>query len=320
MKAAIVSSVSESCGNAAFTQVLLDTLNTDELNVSGVRLNLDLTQATDPLLIKMADLHIKQIAQHLADFDAVNLQYEPGLYGPNLGKIYQRLRILLRHKNNYVVTIHSTRLFSTDKSGLIKPFIKTLMRMKPLEAIRTLSGSLNSRRIARGNRACIKLFIKSDAHLIVHTQKSANLIKDLFNYERVSVHPLKFVETSSSLGDSEKWKKQLGLSEEHLLVGVFGYISTYKGHETAILALSNLPKKYVLLIAGRQHPQTVRDNAALDPFLHFLISKIEEISVLDYKQKRTPLKHLSILLGCPIRKLDKTAQAWPQFYSTCRKK
>lgn len=297
MKAAIVSSVSESCGNAAFTQVLLDTLNTDELHVSGVRLNLDLTQATDPLLNKMADLHIKQIAQHLADFDAVNLQYEPGLYGPNLGKIYHRLKILLRHKNNYVVTIHSTRLFSTDKSGLIKPFAKSLMRMKPFEAIRTLSGSLNSRRIARGNRACVKLFIKSEAHLIVHTQKSATLIKDLFNYQRVSVHPLKFVETSSSLVNSEKWKKQLGLSKEHLLVGVFGYISTYKGHEAAILALSNLPEKYVLLIAGRQHPQSVKDNVAVDPFLQLLISKIEEISALDDKQKRIPLKNRVIFLN-----------------------
>jgi len=290
MRAAIVSSVSESCGNAAFTQVLLSTLSSVELTVSGVRLNLDLTQATDPLLIRMADSHIKEISEHLGDFDAVNLQYEPGLYGPNLGKIYQRLRILLRNKNNYVVTIHSSRLFSTDKSGLAKPFFKCLLRLKPLEAMRTLSGALNSRRIARGNRACIKLFIKSEAHIIVHTQKSATLIKELFNYQKVSVHPLKFVELNSGLVDPDGWRKQLGLSKEHLLIGVFGYISTYKGHETAILALSNLPKEYVLLIAGRQHPQTVADNVPLDPFLHLLINKIEEISTLDYKQKRIPLK------------------------------
>ena len=69
MRAAIVSSVSESCGNAAFTQVLLSTLSSDELTVSGVRLNLDLTQATDPLLIRMADSHIKEISEHLGDFE-----------------------------------------------------------------------------------------------------------------------------------------------------------------------------------------------------------------------------------------------------------
>jgi glycosyltransferase involved in cell wall biosynthesis len=297
MKAAIVSSVSESCGNAAFTQVLLDTLNTDDLHVSGVRLNLDLTQSTDPLLIKMADLHIKQIAERLKGFDAVNLQYEPGLYGPNLKKIYERLRILLRNRNNYVITIHSTRLFSMDKSGVIKPFLKTLMRMKPSEAVRTLSSILNSRRIARGNRNCLKLFIKAGAHLIVHTQKSATLIKDLFNYERVSVHPLKFVDTSSSFANSKNWRKQLGLSQEHILIGVFGYISSYKGHEAAILALSNLPEKYVLLIAGRQHPQTVKDNVPLDPFLNLLINKIEEISTLDEKRKRFPLKRRVFFLN-----------------------
>jgi glycosyltransferase involved in cell wall biosynthesis len=290
MKAAIVSSVSESCGNAAFTQILLETLKAKDLEVTGVRLNLDLTQATDPLLSKMADAHVVEIAKQLSQYGAVNLQYEPGLYGPNLSKIRSRLKVLLNVESRYVVTIHSTRLFSTDKSGLVKPFTQQLLRLHLFSAFRSLSTTLNARRIARGNRACIRLFVKRGAHLVVHTHKSAALIKELFKYENVSVHPLKFIDPHANTKKVTDWKRVLGLQDEQTTIGVFGYISAYKGHETSILALSNLPHNHVLLIAGRQHPQTVKDNVPIDPYLSFLMAKIEEISAIDLKRKRKPLK------------------------------
>ena len=279
MRFGIVSSVAESCGNASFTQVIIDSLNESGNHAIGVALNLNLTQSSDPNLVKMANQHVSEIAEELKGFDAVNLQYEPGLYGPNSTLIYRRLKTLVLANPHCVVTIHSTRLFTLAKEPLIRQTLKFVVRAQLRQAIGHIGAVKNNRRIAKNNRRVIDLFIKHNAKLIVHTRSSQLLIRNFWNYKDVYVHPLKFVDFGECKSNRGKWVKSLKLEEEDVLLGVFGYISKYKGHETAIEALRFLPTNYKLLVVGRQHPQTIREHQDIDAFLAKILYRIQEISL-----------------------------------------
>ncbi len=60
------------------------------------------------------------------------------------------------------------------------------------------------------------------------------------------------------------------------VIGLFGYISNYKGIETAISALAELPKNYVLALFGSQHPQSVKLDTPIDAYLESLIEQTRD--------------------------------------------
>ncbi|MCB1460319.1 MAG: hypothetical protein KDJ48_13850, partial [Nitratireductor sp.] len=72
----------------------------------------------------------------------------------------------------------------------------------------------------------------------------------------------------------EKIRRELGFKPEDKLIGIFGYISAYKGHHDALKAIEYLPENYKLLIFGRQHPQTIRANGEVDKYLGKLMGTI----------------------------------------------
>ena len=80
-KIAIVSSFSESCGNAYFTKVLLDSLCAAGHDARCVELDIRLLQSMEGFLRKKGDQHIETLCEELATFDGVNIQLEAGLYG-----------------------------------------------------------------------------------------------------------------------------------------------------------------------------------------------------------------------------------------------
>ena len=293
MKFGIISSVSESCGNAAFTQVLLDSINATGNTAIGVALNLDLTQSSDPELIKIADRHINEIAKTLDSFDAINIQYEPGLYGPSSKLIFNRLKTLINANSNVVITIHSMRLFTARKEPLLRQTLKYVARFQLRSAIHYYAHVTNTRNVAKQNRRCLDLFIKNNAKIIVHTQKSKLLIQKYWNYDSIYVHPLKFIDPSAVNSHRSHWLERLNLSESDTLVGVFGYISKYKGHDVALDALNELPTNYKLVFAGRQHPQTVKEYEEIDSYLKFLLQKIQLMS----RKVKTPLSGRVIFLN-----------------------
>ena len=63
--------------------------------------------------------------------------------------------------------------------------------------------------------------------------------------------------------------------DQSIVIGMFGYISPYKGHLEALKAMRCLPAQYVLMIFGRQHPQTMLQNA-IDPYLDALVKEVYE--------------------------------------------
>jgi glycosyltransferase involved in cell wall biosynthesis len=54
---------------------------------------------------------------------------------------------------------------------------------------------------------------------------------------------------------------------------VFGFISEYKGLDTAIKALRLLPENHHLLVFGGVHPQTIRRQQPINPYLETLLAE-----------------------------------------------
>ncbi|MGX5804454.1 glycosyltransferase [Bradyrhizobium sp. Arg314] len=273
---AIVSSYSESCGNASFTRVLHDSIRQhSNASVEVVELDLRLLQSTNKMIRQKAHRHICELANRLKAFDGVNIQFEAGLYGTLPGDIIRRATILMRANPNTTVTLHSPRLMEAS-SASARAGIKKLITLQIVSGLREIIGNKLADIHIRINRKIIKNAIKNNLRLIVHTSRAARQIQQFFDYTRVDVHPLKiipdsFVRDGSVLG---RIRSELNLAETDILLGMFGYISAYKGHGDALKAVGRLPKEYKLLIFGRQHPHTLRVDGKTDAYLQKLIETV----------------------------------------------
>ena len=75
------------------------------------------------------------------------------------------------------------------------------------------------------------------------------------------------------------------------MIGAFGFISSYKGYETLIHALKELPEDYHLYLFGGQHPASVAENVPLDPYIESLVELIKEKNdevVVDARRRLMP--------------------------------
>jgi glycosyltransferase involved in cell wall biosynthesis len=59
------------------------------------------------------------------------------------------------------------------------------------------------------------------------------------------------------------------------LLGVFGFLSPYKGIETAIHAMRYLPDEWHLLVYGLVHPSTIVPQARVSSYLASLLKMLE---------------------------------------------
>lgn len=80
-KMAFISSYDESCGNASFTEVLMNSIRKLGYEVDCLKLDLALTMSMENDIRVKADKHIQEICSKLKDYDFVNIQFEAGLYG-----------------------------------------------------------------------------------------------------------------------------------------------------------------------------------------------------------------------------------------------
>lgn len=300
---AIVSSFSESCGNAAFTRVLQDSIERhSDVSVEVVELNLQLLQSSARAVRRKADKHIDELCLQLAEFDAVNLQLEAGLYGTVPNDIVSRVTKLMKANPVMSVTLHSPRLKSATNYG-IREGIKNLMRFKLITGFTQILDELRGNVHVNINRKMIKAAEGMGHRLIVHTKRASDQIRIFFDYENTSIHPLKIVPETFQPDHTvlNQIKHELGVVKNDILIGVFGYISAYKGHTDALDALKNLPPEYKLLIFGRQHPQTIKANGKVDDYLGLLKEQIlmdkERVRKVDLAQSRVANKPLKPTLS-----------------------
>lgn len=309
---AIVSSYSESCGNASFTRVLHDTIELcSSVQVEVIELDLKLLQSIDRRIRCQAEIHISEICERLKNFDAVNIQMEAGLYGTLPHDIVRRTRKIIDANENSSITLHSPRLMGETQSAT-RAGLKKISQLKIVGGIKEIIGSHFQNIHVVINKKIIKHAVQRNRRIIVHTNRARKQIKDFFNYEKVDVHPLKIVPNDFS-PDPEvlmRIRHEMDLGKDDVLIGMFGYITAYKGHMDALRAMESLPSNYKLLIFGRQHPQSLKSNGKIDNYLELLIKTIEKNKWLKgrvfFLGELTDLDFLQVASGIDV--------AWLPYY------
>ncbi|MGM3162366.1 hypothetical protein ACS25C_16545 [Dickeya undicola] len=275
-KIAIVSSFSDSCGNAYFTKILMDSMISTGVQVECLSLNLLLTQSMNNSVRKKADKHIDDICKSLKDYDGVNIQFEAGLYGTVPADIISRVCKLVSANPNTSVTLHSPRLVNDSASQ--REVIKQALKLRLKTAINMYLTELRRSVSTRINVKIIKHLVKKNVNLIVHTLRAKEQIEMFFNYTNVHVHPLKIVDENHKASSEiyEKIKDEYKIDPRCKIVGMFGFVNEYKGHSLAIQTLSYLPSNYKLMIFGRQHPQTIKNDELVNNYIYSLQEKISK--------------------------------------------
>jgi glycosyltransferase involved in cell wall biosynthesis len=270
---AIVSSYDELCGNASYTKALVDGLS-KYFDVTVISLNVEMLRKGE---IVTGDLHIQEICRRLKSFDCVNIQFEAGLFGSDLALILNRFLAIAKSSKRFVMTMH--RFHAKEKYPSLKLLVKSLIQKDLKKRLFDFQFAyVNNRYLPLYNKV-IAFCKKKGAPIIVHTKRECELIKNKFKYDKVYDHPLCFYEQGFIESIKKKYSRKefcntYSLDNNKRYIGIFGFISNYKCHETIIKALKYLPNRYELLIFGAQHPHTIKLEEKINPYINKLIELI----------------------------------------------
>ena len=277
-KLAIVSSYNESCGNASYTEVLREEF-TKYCDVDVLALPQGLLHGKYARVAKEADKYIDDMCLKLREYDYVNVQFEAGLFGNTRKEILRRFFKIVNCSKNIIVTMHRVDL---PRTVITKSVIKKIMALKIMDAYQE----------AKSNRF-MNLYVdvvnavkkKGDkGSIIVHTKRERSNLNSIFGYSNVSDFPITFLNEEKrkrvrTEEDRRKFLEAYGFNEDDIVIGLFGFVSAYKGVETAIKALNFLPSNYKIAIFGKQHPMSIQENMPVDGYLRSLMTLIEDQSI-----------------------------------------
>ena len=293
LRLAIISTYDEMCGIAGYTRALEQQLR-PHAEVTVFDLDQYLLRSPHKRVQRLADNHIKEIAARLHEFDSINIQLEYGTLGRTTRQIVRRFRKLVTTAPAVSVTFHtilgqepldwSAIGFSLITSRIVRAFqiITTFHRNRDLGA--------RTYRFLRARQRT------QPVSVIVHTKRDARLLRDVFRIRNVSHHPLSFVATADAerirqMATRDQFPLLRTFPSDAKLIGSFGFLSPYKGFETALRALHYLPEDHHLLIFGGVHPQTIKREQVIDPYIRILLDEAHiGRTILDIvNEKGTPL-------------------------------
>ncbi|WP_139793211.1 hypothetical protein [Ensifer aridi] len=274
---AIVSTLDDLCGIAGYARYLSKQLS-DDFDVKIFDLDQYFMRGTHPSLVRRADEIIAEISEDIRSFDAVNLQLEYGIFGRKNTHIVRRFRKLAEAAPNLSITFHT--ILPQLRFELL-PWVADIFRFRLIRAVDRFISYNKKKHLMEGvYRTIRKLQTQKNVSVIVHTRRDMRLMKHVYAMERVFDHPLAFVapEDSSEIRNNSSRAKfpQLNrLPDGTKLIGVFGFLGEYKGFDTAIKALFHLPENYHLVIFGGLHPNEIRANQPIHPYVEKLLSSLD---------------------------------------------
>ncbi len=220
----------------------------------------------------MGDLHIDEMAQKLKTYDYVNIQFEAGLYGSSRKNICKRVKKLIEASDNIILTMHRVDL--ADSLWSLKNVARIFSNRHILRNLNRIRGSVYFQGLYEEVVDVMKKHSKNhNANIIVHTKR------DKKNIERIHF-PLTFLNEQErtrerSSQERKEFVEKYNLDENDTVIGLFGFVNEYKGHETAIKALKFLPNQYKIIIFGSQHPMSINLYSQVDPYIKHLMDIIE---------------------------------------------
>lgn len=280
----IVSSYQRPCGIAQYVEHLEIPMKLQQsFDVEILPLPVDLLRLRNSFVKKPIKKMLRTMIKRIREADVVSIQCEPGLFGYSPFRAWGVLKKIIKASSRVLITYHTT------------PNMKTYEKFSffSRESIK------NRLRTLHINYFFNKLFgyVKRNPnkfHHIVHTKK------DLFNFSLLGLKPSTISYAPLSFLDKE-CKDHMNLITNKRdfieawdlhgkkLIGVFGFLSAYKGIEVAINAMAYLPEDYVLLVVGGLHPEGIIPNTAKQPYIHVLHRAlgVETLSLADMAKVMT---------------------------------
>lgn len=276
---AIISNYKEKCGIAQYTDNIIKGYkrHNPDVTVDVLPVNTKIVKSQRRKDKKSKDLHWKDICEKAKGYDAINIQFENGIYGNNNNEILKNLAAIFNSHSNVTVTMHTVMYNNEGEIGIIN-IAKLLASLKLKSAIHCLFKTISGNFLD----SFMSLISKyRNIKLIVHTHREKSQLKYLYNFDKIYVHPLSFTDVKERTEPEKRdlLNKEFQLRESDKVIAIYGFISSYKGHMTAIDALKKLPYDYKLLIVGASHPGSIANFNPIDDYLADLLGRIEHLKL-----------------------------------------
>ncbi|PHS02964.1 MAG: hypothetical protein COA78_19550 [Blastopirellula sp.] len=295
---AIISAYECLCGIADYTYFLVQSLS-KFADVTIYELDTEVFQQGGRSSREDAINQLAVMCDEIKQFDAVNIQFEPGTLGYNSRVAFKRYQQIVDAAPAVSVTFHTFLNHVKESRG----FWKELSHLHLFRAFLGRSHSRSKKFITGKPVSYLKQAgNEKQASFIVHTQRESKRLARQYGVRKECVfdHPLSYLnnEMIADLKPS-RMLKSLRLPKDTILLGVFGFISEYKGTDLAVEMIQELPSNYHLLIAGSIHPAESRSLMAnMHPYLRTIVDKILAASKQsnDKQDQNTELDKLVLLV------------------------
>lgn len=257
----------ETCGIADYTRDLIGSLQNEEISQKVFTLPVSSYKEKDE---KALNEIYGEIIKESEGFDIVHIQHEFSFfvikknYNLTLIAFFKFLRGLKSKK--VFVTFHTDPLFykshpRKERSGLRKLVYKLKSKYQ-WKVLRYLCKKM-------GNE-------KGKYNCIVHNRLIKNSLLKL-GFPKESLHitflPVKIIKTKTYFPYLHETVSKLK-KENDVLIGIVGFIDSYKGIMELLEALKLLPSNYKLILCGGQH------SGGTSKFLNILLKKIHKTEQL----------------------------------------
>jgi glycosyltransferase involved in cell wall biosynthesis len=273
---ALLSTWQEKCGIAHYSSFLKMALD-PHLDITVLPLPREIMRDQDDW--DKAEAHIKEIVPKLREFDIVNVQFEPSLFGNDIKDVERRFGSVVSNSRDLIVTFHS---FNSTKLPPLR-YLLSSIRQRSIAGIynhiRTCQRAFTWRRIYKSLSSHARNF---NVTAIAHTKEDALRLRRLLRDVKIRDNPLSYMSDEFIAGldrlvrTSDLPKLLPNVDPSVRFVGVFGFFAAHKGFETAISALKFLPDKYHLLMFSGIHEANLRVGEGTNAYLDSLIKLVEK--------------------------------------------
>jgi glycosyltransferase involved in cell wall biosynthesis len=274
---AIIGTFDDLCGIAAYVKTMVRLLG-DHFDVEVFDLDQFVFKHKSPAVQRLADKEIQRICSELPGFDAVNLQLEPGLFGMTARTILRRLKKIIRASPTLLITFHTVLEGGRASFGKL---LRSTLRGRPLRGIEEFRQVRHDNLLANGLYACLRREQRRRGRrhplsIVVHTRRDKRMMQFVHSLENVHDHPLAQLtpDRVAEIRSRAIRSRFAGLGKlpaDAILLGCFGFLSPYKGFDTAVKAMALLPKKYHLGIFGATHPGALKPSTQRDAYVSKLL-------------------------------------------------
>lgn len=277
MKVLLISSYKISCGIATYTETL-ETLLERNFDVTVHALDQSILKSRVPHVVETGDRLIHDLCAEFKKYDVINLQWEPGLLGFRQEHMAKRLGWILKAADNLILTVHTVVPYPERRS--LVDFLRFIRRKGAKRAPFYFLDP--ERRYQRETYRILGERAKSNKNtfVAVHTQREKQFFQNVVGFRDVFDHPLSLVHANwPERLHQDAARARSDLEElfpgREKFIGVFGFLSEYKGFLTALRAMKLLEPEYQLLIYGGVHPETVKEREPVNSYVRKLMLEIE---------------------------------------------